>query len=338
MDCYWPEEYENTMEGDLSTFYPNKYDSSILYYFFGGMRSHHLTAYEDRRFKFKRCKPKNVIGYENYIKSPSWAIGENTDYDSYYRRGCESDGAINGVISYHNDNYEDRTFLWDCTKLNNNSFKIDNCFWTGYLVDYEKLIFYSCPNDGIINAIQSRHSNSHQDRQFSFNCCNVYYSGDIIFSNITGEWIEEWSCIGEGCSHEVSTEVGIETSHTESISSSFSISLTSSISAGFKFLGIDNEVSVSSTIAKSQTSTISNTLTMTSTETKTTSCDGNRFYQWIMKSYVGHGYHDQNQYEIIIKTEKYVCQDGIGLTPPKCPINYCADHNCQSCLAPFDQL
>jgi hypothetical protein len=47
------------------------------------------------------------------------------------------------------------------------------CFWTGYVNVMDGVMDYICPNNGIIAGMYSYHSNSTEDRQFKFYCCQL---------------------------------------------------------------------------------------------------------------------------------------------------------------------
>ena len=42
---------------------------------------------------------------------------------------------------------------------------------SGYVNNFDQLVEYQCPNEGIPTGVDSVHSNRNEDRRFKFRCC-----------------------------------------------------------------------------------------------------------------------------------------------------------------------
>jgi len=167
MSCYADSSYT----GYDATWTKGCYSSSSCH-LFGGMLSHHDNGKEDRQFRFRYCKPTG--SYAHLLTTYSFSDIGTTSYDAEWWKYCPSNAAVTRIYSVHDNGKEDRTFTIRCAKFQNTYF--GNCRWTGWVNSYDGGVNYNCPNNGVINAIHSRHDNGKEDRQWDFRCCNVYYS------------------------------------------------------------------------------------------------------------------------------------------------------------------
>ncbi|XP_062592882.1 hemagglutinin/amebocyte aggregation factor-like [Saccostrea cucullata] len=88
--------------------------------------------------------------------------------------------AIDAVVSYHRDDYEDRRYELHCGNVIRSSDVAVNCEWTGYVNDFDQVVHFQCPGAGYINGMASYHRDSYEDRRHKFRCCgpkssNYYY-------------------------------------------------------------------------------------------------------------------------------------------------------------------
>jgi hypothetical protein len=47
-----------------------------------------------------------------------------------------------------------------------------NCFWTGFVNDWDAVMNYVCPDNRFMAGMYSEHNNGREDRRFQFYCCN----------------------------------------------------------------------------------------------------------------------------------------------------------------------
>lgn len=101
--------------------------------------------------------------------------GYLNDLDQAFNYTCPSNMFIKSISSYHDNRYEDRRFNIVCAKYTagNDRMYRKTTKWSGYVNSFDTAFNYSCPNGGFLAGITSRHSNSTEDRQFSFNCANM---------------------------------------------------------------------------------------------------------------------------------------------------------------------
>lgn len=86
-------------------------------------------------------------------------------------RVCEDGYGIYGVISVHHNYSEGRQWYWQCRKLapENSS---HSCYWSRDVNYYNKDISFTCCDNEYIRGVDSYHDNSHDDRRWSFYCCD----------------------------------------------------------------------------------------------------------------------------------------------------------------------
>ncbi|XP_061171808.1 uncharacterized protein LOC133181295 [Saccostrea echinata] len=90
------------------------------------------------------------------------------EFDQEFTFKCPDHQSITQVKSYHSNYQEDRRFDFMCTSYTNSS---ENCEWSEYVNEFDKLLVYQCPNGGVIDGVSSYHINLFEDRRFRFYCC-----------------------------------------------------------------------------------------------------------------------------------------------------------------------
>lgn len=146
------------------------------------------------------------------------------------------------------------------------------------------------------------------------------------FSGATGTWKRVPSC--GGCSSsQYERKIGISELTQSEMTSTWSSSLTATISASYGFGGFGGSVELSSTISQSVTNSITNALTTTTTLSIKYICSKALVYQWNTAVTQNNGIQTK---DFNIVSDDFQCLDG-GYTP-KCPPGYCKDNtNCQQC-------
>jgi len=185
MDCYEDNGYVNDFDG--------KHDNTQSQYFLAGQYSYHSNNREDRKFKWKYCKPD--IADSSPLNSKSTM--STTNYDDAWRRGCGTNRALYRAYSTHSNNKEDRQWSFSCATLDN-QFALECADYTWYVNSYDGIVNYNCPGNGLIQGIESVHNNDREDRIWKFKCCRVYRkssgalqdAGEIISSAGVGDDID----------------------------------------------------------------------------------------------------------------------------------------------------
>ena len=142
MECYEDNYYVNDWDGS--------HDNIKTNYLLNGQYSVHSNYYEDRRYKWRYCKPSLML---SFTESSILSI---TSYDEEWSRNCDDlnggHSAIKGMISTHSNYYEDRQFTIHCGGLDLTKFRLNDCFWTKQLNNYDGELNYDCPNNGVIRG------------------------------------------------------------------------------------------------------------------------------------------------------------------------------------------
>ena len=108
--------------------------------------------------------------------------------------------------------------------------------------------------------------------------CAYRQSTDCYYiANVRGSWVSVGSSSGK---QSVSVQEGVTRSHEVSDSSAWGGSVTTSVSAGFKFFGADSSVSVSGTASHDISHSYSSTFSKTTTTTYTYDFDAGVVWQW----------------------------------------------------------
>eukprot|EP01084_Bolivina_argentea_P302634 522408_1 len=170
MKCSIDNDYKGNWDGNVNIRKSGTFFNGIV-------SSVHDNDKEDRRFKWRYCKPNGMANFANNDKEDL----PPTEYDDTWFRKCNqilSNAAIYGIQTSHNNHHEDRIWTVGCAKLNTQLYKLDNCNWMNNdnaINDYDEIIGnVYCPNNGVIQRIWSQHNNHKEDRKFKFMCCNVY--------------------------------------------------------------------------------------------------------------------------------------------------------------------
>eukprot|EP01084_Bolivina_argentea_P101136 181383_1 len=169
MTCYTDGSYVNNWDGAF-----NNIQSS--YFLSGVEESVHDNGKEDRRWKFRYCKPTNA----NPTWTSTFAMGE-TYWSGESARDCvdtNSHSAIIGGTSYHDDRKEDCLWTWRCGRLYTTKYLLTGCSDTGYTVNtYYRDFSYHCPNNGVIRKITNSDlygtNTIQRDRMWGFVCCRI---------------------------------------------------------------------------------------------------------------------------------------------------------------------
>ncbi|XP_062574151.1 hemagglutinin/amebocyte aggregation factor-like isoform X2 [Saccostrea cucullata] len=110
------------------------------------------------------------------------AISWKNDWDRPLNFQCPlKTQAIDAVVSYHRNHYEDRRYELHCGDVLKDREVTVNCEWSGYVNDFDQVVHFQCPGAGYINGMHSYHHNYYEDRRHEFRCCgpkssNYYYS------------------------------------------------------------------------------------------------------------------------------------------------------------------
>jgi len=104
------------------------------------------------------------------VKSPWTNYVNNFDETfSAVAKVNNEDGAFCGMMSYHDNYYEDRRFRFKYCAPSDSASKGEEK--TKYVVsDYDGVSAVECSNDSVITSIWSEHSDYYEDRKFSYKC------------------------------------------------------------------------------------------------------------------------------------------------------------------------
>ena len=103
-----------------------------------------------------------------------WTKNNSLEYQFLNNRHCRvcDDGyGIYGAISVHHSLSEDRRWYWQCRKLAQENLS-HSCYWSRDVNYYNKDISFTCCENEYIRGVDSYHDNSHDDRRWSFYCCD----------------------------------------------------------------------------------------------------------------------------------------------------------------------
>ncbi|BFZ22658.1 hypothetical protein BsWGS_25697 [Bradybaena similaris] len=132
-----------------------------MFSFIGSINS---NRYEDRRWEFQ-CK---AAGGET--SGCYWTAYLN-EFDRPLQYSCPNDEVMNGMMSYHDNRYEDRRFMLQCCRVANIVPK--NCFYTWWVNDWDGPMNFNVPWGMAIKGVYSEHDNSKEDRRWQFYLCDV---------------------------------------------------------------------------------------------------------------------------------------------------------------------
>eukprot|EP01083_Nonionella_stella_P253579 872415_1 len=164
MSCYNDGGYVNDWD--------DHFDNIQSHYFMNGVvDSVHGNRQEDRRWKFRYCKPSNA--------NPTWVSQfamSPTRYDQLDHRDCYSTkqhSALIGGRSDHSNRYEDRQWEFHCGTLDTSKYLLTGCYDTGYVNNWDSQFSFYCPHDGVMRKVYSEHNNRKEDRLWGYVCCRV---------------------------------------------------------------------------------------------------------------------------------------------------------------------
>lgn len=341
MICEEDDDYDNEWELDSVEGWTD--------YLFNGMDSYHSNTYQDRKFKWRHCKPSSphssigefIVGGSKSIKL------DETDNcgkgGTKWRRTCQDiNGGHSGIHRIEQtfcNKMEDRRWDIYCGLLDTSAHQLDqdSCEWYaadgGWLNWFNDAVDFECPDDGIMRGIESEFWESKDDRRFRIECCkliDISYS----FTDIIGEWQRIFSC--DGCEHSespntYSIEWGTESSWTQSSSSSYTSSLTASVGVGLSFeyggVGAETSIEISGTESETVSHSMEETFSSYSLESATLTCNKIYFYQWLVS---GNEARSDGGVGIFTSYSKdYLCTN---IEYPQCPFGFCEpDTDCQIC-------
>eukprot|EP01084_Bolivina_argentea_P001359 2509_1 len=125
MSCYSDGGYINDFDDPINNVQSN--------FFLNGVASSvHSNHREDRRWQFGYCKPPTPA----FISQGSLST---TPYDDPWIRDCNTinaNAAMIGATSSHDNNREDRQWVWYCGVLDSSKYYLTGCTDTGYLNGY----------------------------------------------------------------------------------------------------------------------------------------------------------------------------------------------------------
>jgi len=140
--------------------------------FIVGVYSMHHNHYEDRRFKFRCVRFRNVSQ-----KSCKWTKWLN-NWDRPVNFTCPDDGFLVGVNSIHHNHHEDRKFKYQCCAMYSGANKLipSRCTQSDY-TQYDSVINFTVPRGNAMTGVTSHHHNHYEDRQYSFRFCQAKLTG-----------------------------------------------------------------------------------------------------------------------------------------------------------------
>ncbi|XP_074649189.1 uncharacterized protein LOC141904499 [Tubulanus polymorphus] len=98
---------------------------------------------------------------------------------------CPNNQHIQWFKSRHDNGREDRLFDMNCRP----GYVGTDCSWTGYLNDWDKLVNFVCPHNGIVTGFHSYHDNHREDRRWKLRCCKVARPGQSCYWS---GWLADW--------------------------------------------------------------------------------------------------------------------------------------------------
>ncbi|XP_073706335.1 hemagglutinin/amebocyte aggregation factor-like [Garra rufa] len=94
--------------------------------------------------------------------------GWHNRYDGLLNFNCPGGQSISSITSEHNNKHEDRIWDFGCQATYGQT---SQCYWTGYVNDFDQVLMFECPPQHVITGMISYHSNAHEDRRWKFYCC-----------------------------------------------------------------------------------------------------------------------------------------------------------------------
>jgi len=308
MTCIEDSNYRNSWDGSA--------EADRVGYFINGQYSYHSNGAEDRRFKWRWCKP--AVSSFAYTEEQTLS---KTSHDATWTRSCgdfnDGHAAIIGIEqSTHSNSKEDREWIFKCGLLDRSEYGLANCGYTGYLNNWDGVLDFDCPSNGVVRSIWSKHSNSKEDRLWRFECCTIV-EATFDFSNAAGSWFKMSTCIGCGA-FEYQKSIGIETSQVNSISNSYTWGISSTITAGFNYKWASGSISVTGSYSSTTANEMSSSFTQKLQITTKYTCDKTYFYQW--RTSLDERLPGLQADTITVHANAYLCTNN---PEPKCPLGWC---------------
>jgi len=110
------------------------------------------------------------------------------NWDNKLNFQCPDGEHIYRMKSYHDNGKEDRRWEFFCRKgyVGTDS----ECSWSGEVNNWDKVLDYTCPNNGIVTGLESRHDNGKEDRRWKVRCCKLAVKKGT--SCYTTGYINDW--------------------------------------------------------------------------------------------------------------------------------------------------
>lgn len=111
-------------------------------------------------------------------------------YDGNLTKVCGTNAAFNRVRSQHSNLHEDRQWIWDCQNITQIPFT--DCYWNGYIDEWDNPIHVQCEPDYVLNGVESFHHNYYEDRQWKIRCCKApnYFARSCEVSDYVNQYNE----------------------------------------------------------------------------------------------------------------------------------------------------
>merc|ERR1712199_26470 len=146
----------------------NNWDGNMHYsvggtYFFAGLHSVHNNGREDRLFK-------PLLNQWPAVQSHAPWSGWINNMDHSFTYSCPHNKAITGLISYHNNHYEDRRWRIRCAAFH--GVTIHKRGWPGWQTNWDQAWSLSCGHSPLV-GLSSYHHNGAEDRRWRIQCGNA---------------------------------------------------------------------------------------------------------------------------------------------------------------------
>ncbi|CAG0886670.1 unnamed protein product [Darwinula stevensoni] len=154
--------------------YVNDYDEPMDYsvdpgYYITGAYSIHENFYERIDFVMASSMVIACLFLGDVVSARPGHKWVN-DYDEPFNFACPFNESIIRVESLHDNEREDRIWEFTCGGVETG---YDTCGQSGFVNEYDELLSYMCPDNGVIAGIASEHDNDAEDRRFDFKCCHL---------------------------------------------------------------------------------------------------------------------------------------------------------------------
>ena len=116
-------------------------------------------------------QPSSSLNYTSLAKIRDRRYYQN-EYDQRLYKQCDSGNGVYAMRSVHDNHREDRRWNWQCRSLVSRH-SLPQCYWTRDVNDYDEQIAFLCRENYYLAGVESYHDNHHEDRRWSFYCCNT---------------------------------------------------------------------------------------------------------------------------------------------------------------------